>query len=66
MYYVAETGALVAEGVIKPSQAQEIERRARAAMVALVINTLLIGGIVAAALGLVFWLADAMSVAVVG
>lgn len=66
MYYVAETGALVAEGVLEPRQAQEIERRARAAMVALVINALLIGGIVAAALGLVFWLADAMSVAVVG
>lgn len=66
MYYVAETGALVADGVIQPTQAQEIERRARVAMVALVINSLLIGGIVAAALGLVFWLADAMSVAVVG
>ena len=35
-------------------------------MVALVINSLLIGGIIAAALGLVFWLADPMSVAVVG
>ena len=66
MYYVAETGALVAEGVLEPRQAQEVERRARAVMVALVINALLIGGIVAAALGLVFWLADAMSVAVVG
>lgn len=64
MYYVAETGALVAEGVIESSQAQEIERRARATMVALVINTLLIDGIVAAALELVFWLAAAMSVAV--
>ncbi len=66
MYYVAETRALVADGVIHSDQAQEIERRARAAMVALVINSLLIGGIIAAALGLVFWLADPMSVAVVG
>lgn len=66
MYYVAETWALVADGVIHSDQAQEIERRARAAMVALVINSLLIGGIIAAALGLVFWLADPMSVAVVG
>lgn len=66
MYYVAETAALVADGVIQSGQAREIERRARVAMVAMVINSLLIGGIIAAALGLVFWLADAMSVAVLG
>ena len=66
MYYVAETDALVADGVLNVAQAEEIKTRARAAMVALCVNTLLIGGIVAATLGLVFLLADPVGVAVCG
>ena len=66
MYYVAETDQLIADGVIDRNQAEEIKSRARAAMVALCVNTLLIGGIIAATFGLVFFLADAMSVAVCG
>ena len=66
MYYVAQTDALVADGILGPDQAREIERRARAAMVALAVNTLLVGGIIAAAIGLVMWLHDAVSVAFVG
>lgn len=66
MYYLAQTDQLVADGVINPVQADEIKSRARSAMVALCVNTLLIAGILAATLGLVFLLADALSVAVCG
>ncbi|WP_333711912.1 hypothetical protein [Yoonia sp.] len=66
MYYVADTGKLVADGVIDDHQAHEIQSRARAAMVALSVNTLLIGGIVAATLGLVFYLGTPLSVAICG
>lgn len=66
MYYVAETDQLIADGVIDHAQGEEIKARARAAMVALCVNTLLIGGIVAATFGLVFYLADALSVAICG
>ena len=66
MYYVAETGKLVADGVINPAQAAEIKHRARGAMIALCVNTLLIAGILAATLGLVFYLASALSVALCG
>ena len=66
MYYVAQTDQLVADGVINPVQADEIQARARAAMIALCVNSLLIAGIVAATLGLVFFLASALSVAVCG
>lgn len=66
MYYVAQTDNLVADGILGSDQAREIERRARAAMVALAVNALLIGGIIAAAFGMVMWLNDALSVAVVG
>jgi hypothetical protein len=66
MYYLAQTDQLVADGVINPVQADEIKARARSAMVALCVNTLLIAGILAATLGLVFLLADALSVAVCG
>ena len=41
MYYVADTGKLVADDVIDAHQADEIQSRARAAMVALCINSLL-------------------------
>ncbi len=42
MYYVADTGKPVADGVIDTHQAHEIQSRARAAMVALCVNSLLI------------------------
>lgn len=66
MYYVAETEKLIADGVIDETQANEIKSRARGAMVALCVNTLLIAGILAATFGLVFFLADAFSVAICG
>jgi len=66
MYYVAETNRLIADGVIDTRQADEIKSRARAAMIALCVNTLLIAGIIATTFGLVFFLADALSVAVCG
>jgi len=66
MYYVAHTDRLVADGVINSTQADEIQTRARAAMIALCVNTLLIAGILAATFGLVFFLASAPSVAVSG
>ncbi|MEM8537458.1 MAG: hypothetical protein AAGF56_06310 [Pseudomonadota bacterium] len=66
MYHVANTDELTADGVISNQQAEEIKARARAAMIALCVNTLLIGGVVAATLGLIFFLADAVSVAVFG
>lgn len=66
MYYVAQTDQLVADGIINPAQADEIQTRARAAMIALCVNTLLIAGILAATFGLVFLLASALSVAICG
>ena len=66
MYYVADTGKLVADGVIDTEQAHEIQSRARATMVALCVNSLLIGGILAATFGLVFFLGTPLSVAVCG
>ncbi|WP_342068941.1 hypothetical protein [Yoonia algicola] len=66
MYYVAQTDQLVTDGVITPVQADEIKTRARSAMIALCVNTLLIAGILAATFGLVFLLASAASVAVCG
>jgi len=66
MYYIADTEALIADGVITAGQADEIRSRARAAMVALCVNTLLIGGIIAATLGLVIFLGTPISVAVCG
>ncbi len=66
MYYPADTATLVAQGILTPTQADIIKARARQAMVALSMNTLLIFGIIAAALGLVFWLADAAAVALTG
>ncbi len=66
MYYVAETGALVSDGILTREQASTIEARAREAMVALSLNTLLVFGIIAATLGLVFWLASPLAVAIFG
>lgn len=66
MYYIAQTDQLVADGILDLSQAAEIQTRARAAMIALCVNTLLIAGILAATFGLVFLLASALSVAICG
>lgn len=66
MHAIADTEKLVADGVIDARQAREIEHRAREAMVALGINAVLCFGIVAATAGTIFWLADALSVALLG
>ena len=66
MTHVVRTEALLAEGVITSDQAAEIARRSRDTMMALAINTVLTAGIAAATVGLVFWLADAMAVAIAG
>lgn len=66
MHVVADTEALVADGIITEDQAREIRARGRQAMLALAINAILSFGIIAATLGLVFWLADALAVAILG
>ncbi len=66
MTHVVQTEALLSEGVITPEQAAEIARRSRDTMMALAINAVLTAGIAAATLGLAFWLADAMAVAIAG
>ncbi|MEO0487819.1 MAG: hypothetical protein AAF092_18115 [Pseudomonadota bacterium] len=66
MHVLADTQALVAHGVISPHQAREIEQRGRAKMVSLAANAILIAGIMAATGGLIFWLADARAVALLG
>ncbi|MEL6647053.1 MAG: hypothetical protein AAFQ05_05000 [Pseudomonadota bacterium] len=66
MHAIADTDQLVTDGVINPVQAREIEARARDTMVTLAINAVLCFGIIAATGGLIFWLADALSVAVFG
>ena len=66
MTHVIHTQRLLREGVLTPSQADEIIRRSRDTMMALVVNVVLCAGILSAAFGLIFWLADALSVAVAG
>lgn len=66
MHSLADTRALVADGVITEAQAREIELRARGIAVSLAINTVLCAGILAATGGMIFWLADATAVAVAG
>ena len=66
MAVVADLESLVAEGVLTQAQAEILRARSRAAMIALAVGTLLSGGVLAAAAGFVFWLADALTVAFVG
>lgn len=66
MHVVADTKTLIADGVISEPQAAEISRRGREAMVQIAVNGILIAGILAATGGLIFWLADALSVALAG
>lgn len=66
MHYLADTDALVADGTLTADQARIIQRHSRQAMVSLSINTLLCAGIIAAAFGFIFWLANALAVAITG
>ena len=66
MPHVVDTGSLLDEGLIDGGLAAEIARRSRETMVALAVNSILCAGIIAATFGLIFWLADAMAVAVAG
>lgn len=64
--HVINTNQLLAEGLLTQTQATEIARRSRDTMLALVVNIVLTGGIIAASLGFVFWIADALGVALLG
>jgi hypothetical protein len=66
MHAIADTTTLVSDNIITPEQAREIEGRSRQVMVTLAINTILSFGIFAATAGLIFWLADALAVALFG
>jgi hypothetical protein len=66
MHYLVDTDQLEAEGHLTPGLVHTIKERSRAAMVALGVNTLLAGGITAAAGGFIFWLADTTLVAITG
>jgi hypothetical protein len=66
MPHVVNTAELIREGVLTEVQGAIIAARSRRAMVALAVNALLSAGILAAALGFVFWLADPFAVALVG
>lgn len=66
MHAIADTDQLVADGIISPAQAGEIERRARREMVSLAVNSILCLGILAATGGLIVWLGDPLSVALWG
>ncbi|MDO9526480.1 MAG: hypothetical protein Q7J57_13245 [Gemmobacter sp.] len=66
MPHITDTDALVAEGILTAEHARIIKARSRQTMIALAINTLLAGGVAAAALGLVVLLADAAAVAATG
>lgn len=66
MHSLADTRSLVADGVISPEQARIIESRARGIIVSLAINAILCFGILAATGGMIFWLADAVAVAIAG
>ncbi|MEL6586025.1 MAG: hypothetical protein AAFY65_13860 [Pseudomonadota bacterium] len=66
MYYVADTDLLLREGVLTSDQVAVVKRQARDVMVKLSVNCLLLGGIIAATLGLIFWLARPVPVAMAG
>jgi hypothetical protein len=66
MPYVVDTDRLVADSWITSDIADEIARRSRETMVSLAVNAVLCAGILAATFGLIFWLADALAVAVAG
>lgn len=66
MTHVVDTQGLLAEGWLSDAQAHEIARRSRETMVSLAVNAVLTAGIIAATFGMIFWLADALAVAVCG
>ncbi len=66
MDYLANTHSLVADGVISQQQADEIILRSKDRLSALAINTLLLGGIITATFGLIFWLEAPLPVAIFG
>ena len=66
MHVVADTTTLVADGIITSNQAEVLKQRSRQVMVGLAINTLLCLGILSATGGLIFWLKDALAVAICG
>ena len=66
MIVLADTDTLVADAIIPKTAQAEIELRSRKLMVALAINAILCFGILSATGGFIFWLASALSVAIVG
>lgn len=66
MIVLADTDALVADAIIPQAAQAEIELRSRKLMVAMAINAILCFGILSATGGFIFWLASALSVAIVG
>ncbi|MBO9453327.1 hypothetical protein J7426_23915 [Tropicibacter sp. R16_0] len=66
MHVVADTTALVEDGVLTSEQALEIETRSRDVMIKLAVNAILCFGIIAATAGFIFWLANAVAVAITG
>ena len=66
MPHVVQTETLVAEGVLSAEQAKIIADRSRETMLSLLVNIVLTAGIIAASLGFVFWIADAVGVALLG
>ena len=66
MPHVVQTEALIEEGILTQAQGAEIARRSRETMLALVVNIVLCGGIIAASFGFIFWIADAFGVALLG
>lgn len=66
MHVIADTSALVEDGIISHEAATEMQARGREAMVSMAINVILFAGILFATFGLIFWLANAVSVAICG
>jgi hypothetical protein len=66
MAHVVQTEVLVDEGILTPDQAKIIAHRSRQVMVSLAINSVLCFGIIAADLGFISLLGDALAVAIVG
>ncbi len=66
MHYLVDTEQMEAEGLLSAELVAIIKDRSRGAMLALGVNTLLGGGIAAAAGGFVVWLADTVAVAITG
>ncbi|WP_164662250.1 hypothetical protein [Tropicibacter sp. Alg240-R139] len=66
MHVVADTTALVDDSVLSQEQARVIEERSRDVMIKLAVNAILCFGIIAATAGFIFWLANAIAVAITG